>query len=81
MNTAVNLDFKCINGVKNYTVKLFAKGKAVIGGLTSPYEQSEVNLFISKIFVAMFALANVPYSPPSIVKTTLSNFSTSIPLN
>lgn len=61
MNTAVNLDFKSNSGSKTYTVKLFAKGKAVIGGLTSPYEQSEVNIFISKIFVAMFALADIPY--------------------
>ncbi len=81
MNTAVNLEFKSIYTNKIYTVKLFAKGKAMIGGLSGPYEQSEVNVFIKQIFSAIFALVNIPYSNPNIIKNTLSNYSTSINLS
>lgn len=80
MNTAVNLKIRGITSDKYYTLKLFSKGKVVIAGVTNSYEQSEVSMIVYQIFNVIFKLTNFPYSPPSVVKTTLSNFSSHVPL-
>ena len=78
MNTAITLDVVSRN--KNYTVKLFSKGKVVITGVPTAYQQSEISQIITLLFKEIFAIANIPYSAPTLIKTTLSNFTTRIPL-
>lgn len=80
MNAAINLEVKGPATGKSYTLKIFSKGKVVISGVTSPYEQSEVSNVVSILFQRIFKLVNIPYSLPNVVKTTLSNFSSHIPI-
>ena len=53
MNTAVNIVFKSAHSEKTYTLKIFAKGKIVIAGITCPYEQSEANSHVNMFLKAL----------------------------
>ncbi len=53
MNTAVNIIFKSFTSTKEYTLKIFKTGKIVIAGVTSPFEQSELNVIVSMLIGAI----------------------------
>ena len=78
MNTAINLHVKSYTSKKIYNLKVFSKGKIVVAGLLTPYEQSEVNILITKVVKCILEANNRVYQPPSTIKTILSNFSSKL---
>ena len=78
MNTAINIHVKSYFSDKLYNLKVFSKGKIVVAGLLTPYEQSEVNIIITKIVKCLLAINKRVYQPPNTIKTILSNFSSQI---
>ena len=58
MNTAINVEFKSFTSDKVYTLKVFSKGKIVIAGITTPFEQSEVNIIVSMLLRAFEQFSN-----------------------
>ena len=82
MNTAVNVEFKSLTSEKVYTLKVFLKGKIVIAGMPSPFEQSEIYMIVSLFLRSLikFDTKNNKDLQIDTVKTILSNYSTSVPL-
>ena len=78
MNTAINLHVKSYTSSKLYNLKVFSKGKIVVAGLLTPYEQSEANILVTKVVKCILDAHNIVYHPPSTIKTILSNFASNI---
>ena len=61
MNTAINLHIKSYVSNKLYNLKVFSKGKIVVAGLLTPYEQSELNIIINKVVKCILIANNRVY--------------------
>lgn len=81
MNTAINIHVKSYLSDKLYNLKVFSKGKIVVAGLLTPYEQSELNVIVCKVVKCILTANNRIYQVPSTIKTILSNFSSCIDID
>jgi hypothetical protein len=78
MNSAIDIEFQSIQSNKSYTLKVFPKGKIVISGLNRPFEQSEVSGYVYSLIASICSSLKIATAIPSTIKTTLSNFITSV---